>query len=91
MTTSYLSPPFKARNPAAKVLEQQLSQRRSLVIDPLIGTAEACTILNISGSTFDQMVKAGVIPVVRFTPTSHRRVKTSVLKRLLESGATNGA
>jgi hypothetical protein len=79
------------RGPLAKQVEQQLETRRLLTADPLVPMSFAKVALGISESTLNALIRSGELgPVVRFGKHGHRKIRSSVLQRFMDTGSPNG-
>lgn len=74
------------RSPLARAVERGLENRAALVADPLLPLKDAKAVLGVCEATLRRYVKLGVLPVQRYTPRGHLRVRMSALQALLKGG-----
>lgn len=93
MSTVNLATPLRStyRNPVAKLVQEQVNQRLELMADPLVDMATAKIVLGICESTLNKLISTGKLAIVRYTPRSHRKIRTSELRRFMNAGVQNGA
>lgn len=78
------APLHAQRGPLARQIERNLEQRAALFADPLLSLKDAKAVLGVCEATLRRFIKRGILPVVRFSPRGHLKVRQSALQALLK-------
>jgi hypothetical protein len=74
------------RNPLARQIEHTAERRAQLFADPLLSLKDAKAVLRVSEATVRRWIKLGILPVVRYHPRGHLKIRQSALQAMLAKG-----
>jgi Helix-turn-helix domain len=80
------APLHAQRGPMARAIERNIEQKAALLSDPLLDLKDAKAVFGVCESTLRRWIKLKILPVVRFSPRGHLKVRTSALQALLAKG-----